>query len=386
MHHNAVVAAIGVALAAAGTLRGPRAAGIDLPAAQRPRVATLLEENAHTLLPLLTNPTGDPGEGHVEHVLAFSGKSAVRIVPMQRFEPQIPGWNYRIVEKPGRDEYRFVRWAWRADGCAGTMVQFHMETGWSIRYCAGQNDPGWGTKFVADKPPAGWVVVTRDLFADFGKCTITGIAMTAFRGRAAYFDHIYFGRSIEDLDRVDATGLRERGAAEVRLTPDVQERLWEQLSSADASKSYLAFWTLAADPKRSAPFLKDKLARPAAGRDAERLRQWIIELDDNDFKVRERASERLADHIAAAEALLKQELERDPPPEARARIERLLKGRDAAAARPDPIAAALRVLEYAEDPEARECLEAVAVGPDTPLSTALLAKAALQRLAERSRP
>jgi hypothetical protein len=305
---------------------------------------------------------------------------------MQRFEPQIPGWNYHIVEKPGRGEYRFVRWAWKADGCAGTMVQFHMETGWSIRYCAGQNDPGWGTKFVSDKPPEGWVVVTRDLFADFGKCTITGIAMTAFRGRAAYFDHIYFGRTVEDLDRIDATGLRERGAAEVRLTPVVLERLWEQLSSADASKSYLAFWTLAADPKRSAPFLKDKLAKAAAGPDAERLRRWVLELDDNDFRVRERASERLADHIAAAEALLRQELERDPPPEVRSRIELLLKGRSAAAARPDPVAAALRVLEYANGPEARECLQALAGGADTPPATAAAAKAALERALARSRP
>jgi hypothetical protein len=266
------------------------------------------------------------------------------------------------------------------------MVQFHMETGWSIRYCAGQNDPGWGTKFVADKPPTAWVVVTRDLFADFGRCTITGIAMTAFRGQAAHFDHIYFGRTVDDLDRIDATGLRERGAAEVRLTPAVLERLWEELSSADASKSYLAFWTLAADPKRSAPFLKDKLAKAPAGPDAERLRQWILELDDNDFKVRERASERLADHIAAAEALLKQELERDPPPEVRARIEVLLKGRDGAAARPDPVATALQVLEYAEGPEARECLEALAGSPDTPPATAAAAEQALKRAVARNQP
>src|SRR5688500_15828059 len=147
-------------------------------------VAALVEENAESLLPLLTNPTGDPGQGHVERAEVFSGKSGVKIVPMQRFGPQIPGWNYRITEKPRNGEYRYVRWAWRQDGCVGTMVQFHIETGWSVRYCAGQNTPGWGSKFVSDKPPARWAVVTRDLFADFGECTITGIAMTAFQGEA----------------------------------------------------------------------------------------------------------------------------------------------------------------------------------------------------------
>src|SRR3954470_5205422 len=92
---------------------------------RRPAVAALLEDNADALLPLLTNPTGDPGEGHVERVTVFSGRSAVRIVPLQRFHPHVPGWNYRIVEKPAAaGEYRYVRWAWKADGCAGTMVQF----------------------------------------------------------------------------------------------------------------------------------------------------------------------------------------------------------------------------------------------------------------------
>ena len=87
------------------------------------------------------------------------------------------------------------------------MVQFHIETGWSIRYVAGQNDPGWGAKTVAAEPPATWTVITRDLFADFGQCTVTGIALVAFRGQGAYFDHVYFGQTVDDLDRIDATDL-----------------------------------------------------------------------------------------------------------------------------------------------------------------------------------
>src|SRR5688500_4212414 len=99
-------AALWVAIA---TLAAPaeRAGGAARPP---PAVAELLEDNAATLLPQLTNPTGDPGEGHVEHADVFSGKSAVRIVPLQRFQPHIPGWNYRIVEKPRPGEFRYVRW------------------------------------------------------------------------------------------------------------------------------------------------------------------------------------------------------------------------------------------------------------------------------------
>src|SRR4051794_6614286 len=85
-------------------------------------VAELLEDNAEVLLLKLTNPTGDSGEGHVEKSVVFSGKSSIRIVPLQRFEPAIPGWKYQIAEKPGPGEYRYLRFAWKADGCLGVML------------------------------------------------------------------------------------------------------------------------------------------------------------------------------------------------------------------------------------------------------------------------
>src|SRR3954451_21603286 len=219
-----------------------------------PAVATLLEDNGEALLKLLTNPTGDPGEGRVEREVTFSGTSSVKIIPMQRFSPHIPGWGYRIVERPGADdEYRYLRFAWRADGCDGIMLQLHDDRDWNVRYTAGADVPGWGSKFVAPRPPGEWVVVTRDLFADFGPRTIRGIALTAFGGRAGYFDHIYLGRSVHDLDRVDATGIR--GGRPVELAPADLDRLWREAYGRDAAKAYLAFWTLVADPDKSVPFV-----------------------------------------------------------------------------------------------------------------------------------
>lgn len=44
-----------------------------------PGVTCLLEDNAAELLPKLTNPWGDPGEGHVEKEIVFSGDSGVKI-------------------------------------------------------------------------------------------------------------------------------------------------------------------------------------------------------------------------------------------------------------------------------------------------------------------
>src|SRR5262249_40862724 len=210
----------------------------------------------------LTNPTGDPGEGHVETKVVYSGQRSIKIIPMQRFEPVIPGWKYTITEKPEPGEYRYLRFAWRADGAAGIMIQLHDDRDWNIRYTAGVNQFNWATKFVANQPPGKWTVVTQDLHKDFGERRITGIALTVFGGRAGYFDHIYLGRTVDDLDRIDATGVRAGKA--VTPTAAELERLWAELAGADAAKAYLAFWTLAAAPRQSVPFLRQKLAPPAA--------------------------------------------------------------------------------------------------------------------------
>src|SRR4051812_30759451 len=89
---------LGLAVLAGGPARGAP-----------PAVAELFEDDAENFLKLLTNPTGDPGEGHPEKDVVFSGKAAVRIVPMQRFSPVIPGWKYPIAEKPKDGEYRYLR-------------------------------------------------------------------------------------------------------------------------------------------------------------------------------------------------------------------------------------------------------------------------------------
>ena len=329
-----------------------------------PAVAELLEDNADWLLPQLTS--GAPSEGSVERAEVFSGRSAARVTPMQRFCTHVPGWNYRIAEKPGPGEYRYVRWAWKSDGCAGTMVQFHIETGWSIRYCAGNNDPGWGAKFVAPDPPAGWVVVTRDLFADFGACTVTGIALVAFRGRAAYFDHVYFGRTPDDLDRVDATGLRERPP---RLVAGDLDRLWADLAGADAPKSYLAFWTLVAVPEQSVPFLDRALTLAGSPELTELIERWISELDAPESSVREAAMRQLAINIEASEGPLREHLHRVGP-EPRARIEYVLgtvaasKSRSAAR-----VEKAVQILRRANTPEALALLGRLAESNPEPSVT-----------------
>jgi hypothetical protein len=285
-------------------------------------VACLLEENASDLLPQLTNPGGDLGEGEVETEVVFSGKSAIKITNYQRYFNLLPGWAYPIAENPEVGQYRYLRFAWKAEGLTGIMLQLHDERDWHIRYTAGANKFGWETKTVAETPPAEWTVVTIDLFKDFGKREIHGIALTAFDGTAGYFDHIYLARSLAELDAVDATDFRKDGPIE--LLPEQVDQHWGQLSSPDASVAYRAFWTLAAAGESARVPLSLKAGHEVKEVDAARITAWLKQLDDDAFALREEATTQLIAHFSAAPQLIEEELTKTTSAEVRGRLERIL--------------------------------------------------------------
>ena len=116
------------------------------------------------------------------------------------------GWSFPIRETPGNGEYRYIYLAWKSNGGTGVMVQFPDNGGWGAvtapcvdppavgtrRYIAGTNVTGWSGVCVSDTAPEDWTVVQRDLFADFGEFTITGMALTPFTdgGAGDYYDAI----------------------------------------------------------------------------------------------------------------------------------------------------------------------------------------------------
>ena len=135
----------------------------------------------------------------------FSGVCCMKVAGYQRFRANIPGWGFPIVEKPRPGEYRYLRFAWKRPEGAGIMVQLSLSGGmdWG-RYFAGQNTVGFYPALqVNPNPPREWEVVTRDLHTDFGGMpfNLTGFAFTSMNG-VALFDHVYLGRTIEDLDKV----------------------------------------------------------------------------------------------------------------------------------------------------------------------------------------
>lgn len=123
------------------------------------------------------------------------GTAALRVTPPQRYSSRIPNWTFEIREKPKLGQFRYLRFAWKAVGAKGLMIELANRGSWppakqpQFRYFAGGNTTGWQATRVSDEAPDEWQVITRDLWKDFGDCTITGIAPTAIGG-AALFDAI----------------------------------------------------------------------------------------------------------------------------------------------------------------------------------------------------
>jgi hypothetical protein len=167
-----------------------------------------------------------------------------------------------------------------------------------------------------------------------------------------------------------------------RLTAKELEQLGLTLASADGAAALRAVRRLARAPGQSLPHLRDALGKGPAV-EAGRLARLLADLDADDFKTREAASAELARLGKLAEAALKRARENRPSPEARRRIDAILKKLDD---RVSPAELqALRVVEVLEligTPEARKVIESVATSAPT-ARAAEEAKAALDRLARR---
>jgi putative heme-binding domain-containing protein len=154
--------------------------------------------------------TEGEGEAKVTTDDRFSGKACLRVTPPQRFAARIPGWNYKVVEKPGPGEYRYLRLAWKTPEGTGVMLELADNGNWPDagdarrRIYSGKNTTDWKATQISREPPRDWVVVTVDLWKEFGPMTLTGIAPTAMGG-PALFDRIELLQTVEE----DALGAKQ---------------------------------------------------------------------------------------------------------------------------------------------------------------------------------
>jgi hypothetical protein len=159
------------------------------------------------------------------------------------------------------------------------------------------------------------------------------------------------------------------------------ETLWAELA-AEPARAYHALWQLS-ETEGAAAFLRREVTpeKPDG-----RLPKWIADLDDDEFAVREKAHQALADQGKAALPALRRSLAAKPSAEQRRRIEDLVQLAETQPVRIEPLSAqalrqerAILVLEMLGTAEARRALQSLAGGaPGAPRTAA--AKDALKRL------
>jgi hypothetical protein len=145
------------------------------------------------------------------------------------------------------------------------------------------------------------------------------------------------------------------------LTETEAAVLWQTLGDTEASRANRAVGGLVAVPKRAIAIIKERFRGKRQPPDPEQIAKLIADLDDDAFKVRERATRELTAIGPNAAEALRQALTEMPSEEARRRIEELLrrlgKGGD-----PDRLRAlrAIEVLERIGTPAAKDLLRELA--------------------------
>jgi hypothetical protein len=290
-------------------------------------VIELLEDDAGRLARALISG-GEPERNSRAGAWAgdcYSGASCLKVAGYQRYRDALAGWAYPVVGKPRPGEYRYLRFAWKKSEGNGVMLQLCVGgTDWG-RYFSGVNAVGFQPALqLSPQVPREWTVVTRDLFADFGQVpfTLTGMAFAPMDG-IALFDHVYLGRTIEDLDRV-TNAAKEWAAKTDFLRPARLDQLWKDAQSDDAAVRQPAAFALGACGGSSVPYLADKLTIPDPAAAEKRIAKAIQDLDSARYVVREKATRELERFGRTAQPHVEAALKRpDLSPECRSRLEKL---------------------------------------------------------------
>jgi hypothetical protein len=160
----------------------------------------------------LTNLNQGAGDASLIDADKYSGAVSAKIGSKGRFNPKLPGLNVKIRQNPAPGEYRYLQFAWKKRGGKAICLQLAHEGIFGptaekpakFRYDAGNTpNQSFGAALRLDKKlPNEWVVVTRDVFKDFGEFTLTGLALSPRDGNYALFDHIYLGRTVRDFEQI----------------------------------------------------------------------------------------------------------------------------------------------------------------------------------------
>lgn len=337
-------------------------------------VITLLDDDAHLLVPYLTNDEDYNGRGALaasEDLDVFAGASGLRVGPLQRFRAEVPGWKFPIRENPKEGEFRYIRFAWKKIGGTSITMQIHTTEpapNWrQMNYYAGKKYFSWNLVQVDENLPTEWTVVTRDLFKDFGNRTITGLAYTTTDGTAGLYDQIMLGRTVEDLDKASEAALGQVKPTQA-LDGKERDKAWAAFRERDREKAGPAMRQFLASATDQVGFLRERvnngLTSEQRREQAAKIAKWVAELDAESFDTRIAAEEALIE-IGDAAAVAVEQASKAQSVEVRYRANRVLRTlkTDGGVLMADVRAArVVRVLERVATPDAKALLKQMSDG------------------------
>jgi WD40 repeat protein len=167
-----------------------------------------------------------------------------------------------------------------------------------------------------------------------------------------------------------------------RLADAERDGFWLDLRDPDPAKAHRAIRHLIADVACVIPLMQNAI-RPIPAVDPAHLARLIRELDDNQYRIRQKASAELLVLVPRIEGRLRQELKTNPSAEARNRIAQILGAETNPVPAGDELRAlrAVEILERAATVDARAELKRLASGaPDARLTRE--ARSALARMSD----
>jgi hypothetical protein len=171
-----------------------------------------------------------------------------------------------------------------------------------------------------------------------------------------------------------------------KFTDKELKGLWIDLASSDAVQAGRAVWAFVAAGPQAVSLLGERLRPIAVKAPSEVVARLIVDLDADNFRVREKARLELAKLGEVCETALRQALAKRPSVEMRRSLQDLLSKLEAVRKEPsgDVLRAvrAVEVLEQVGTPDARHVLEAWSRG-DPGVHLTREAQAALGRLARK---
>jgi RNA polymerase sigma factor (sigma-70 family) len=208
---------------------------------------------------------------------------------------------------------------------------------------------------AAGKPPAAWVRAGRAVavLEHLGTTDAKAILEALAKGKTRALPTQQAEAALDRLAEQPAATMQAR---------------WDSLASKDETTALVALLGLAATPKETVAFVKDRLGSrgkepPVTAQDEKRFNDLIVGLGAPDFAEREKAMAKLIELGKAAEPALRQAMRNNNDPEVKKRADLILKKIGTTPpSKPMSALAARRLaplLEHFDTPESRKLLEEV---------------------------